>query len=387
MKLLFVKVTGLPLFKGEMEMTFFARQRVDDADKDVLLPMNPGSRYYLNSTNAIVGINASGKTSVLKVVLLVLDIINNKPINHCETKDILGDGTNTFIKAIFLSDIGELCQLETHISATYKSGTRSYEITQESLRVKPLSSVKTKKMLADFTGIAPVAVRDQSEVFLPDDVSIVIAYNKNNGQQTYTASLLSMTDMNVLPISDEIPEAVIQFLDPTVEKLFFEREGLTVTIHLKFRNRKEIVLSDPAELNAYLSSGTIKGIVTFTLAIRTLHFGGYMIVDELEDHFNREIAATLMRLFMDSSVNIKGGVLIFSTHYPELLDEFTRNDSIFITRNDDGICIVNLNDVLSRNDIKKSDVYQSGILEGTVPAYDAYMRLKKNIRLSLEKGE
>ena len=82
MKLLLLKATGLPLFKGEMEMTFFARQRVDDADKDVLLPMNPGSRYYLNSTNAIVGINASGKTSVLKVVLLVLDIINNKPINN-----------------------------------------------------------------------------------------------------------------------------------------------------------------------------------------------------------------------------------------------------------------------------------------------------------------
>ena len=36
-----------------------------------------------------------------------------------------------------------------------------------------------------------------------------------------------------------------------------------------------------------------------------------------------------------------------------------------------GIEVDNLNDILSRNDLKKSDAYQSGIWEGTVPAYDA----------------
>ena len=30
-------------------------------------------------------------------------------------------------------------------------------------------------------------------------------------------------------------------------------------------------------------------------------------------------------------------------------------------------------------DIKKSDAYQSGFLEETTPAYEAYMRLKKNL--------
>ena len=36
-------------------------------------------------------------------------------------------------------------------------------------------------------------------------------------------------------------------------------------------------------------------------------------------------------------------------------------------------------DILKRNDIKKSDAYQSGFLEGTVPTYEAYMKLKKGI--------
>jgi len=246
--------------------------------------------------------------------------------------------------------------------------------------------VVTKNKLTDFTGIAPYAVRSGNEEFLPEDTSIVIAYNKKNRQRAEVCSLMDMTDKNILPMSEDIPEEVIRFLDPTIERLAFDRKGEKVSIHLKFFGEEELLLSDAGELNRFLSSGTIKGIVTFTMAIRTLRSGGYLIVDELENHFNKEITATLMRFFMDANLNRFGGSLVFSTHYPEILDEFDRNDCIYITRNRDGITAENLTDILKRNDIKKSDAYQSGFLEGTVPAYEAYMRLKKNIRSRLEEG-
>ena len=41
--------------------------------------------------------------------------------------------------------------------------------------------------------------------------------------------------------------------------------------------------------------------------------------------------------------------------------------------------------ILKRNDIKKSEAYESGFLEGTVPMYDAYMNLKKSIIRSLKE--
>ena len=110
-----------------------------------------------------------------------------------------------------------------------------------------------------------------------------------------------------------------------------------------------------------------------------LQSGGYIVVDEIENHFNKEIATTLMRFFMDTKLNKNGGVLIFSTHYSELLDEYDRNDSIYITRNRNGITSENLCNILERNDIKKSDAYQSGFLEGTTPMYEAYMQLRKSI--------
>ena len=52
------------------------------------------AKFCLNWTfcinpNAFIGINAAGKTSVLKVILLALNLLNNQPINHIETKEIL----------------------------------------------------------------------------------------------------------------------------------------------------------------------------------------------------------------------------------------------------------------------------------------------------------
>ena len=136
-------------------------------------------------------------------------------------------------------------------------------------------------------------------------------------------------------------------------------------------------MTKPLELNRYLSSGTIKGINIYIYAMRSFRTGGYVIVDELENHFNHEIISTLIGFYRDNKINPKGAVLIFSTHYAELLDEFDRNDNIYIVRNTDGINSKNLSYILDRNDLKKSEVYQSDYLEGTSPKYESYMKLKK----------
>ena len=386
MKLLSISIKGLPLFKEELNICFYAQQRVSEEHRDQLHLMRPDSSFYLNNIEALIGINASGKTSVLKATLFVLNLLNNEPINHIETRDILGLSERVVVNCFFYSDSDELCRLETMISSKQdRNHDVRYTITEERLWSKPASSATTKKALLDFDGIEPTAVRTNDEAFLPSDTSIVIAYNKRNHQHIDIADLLSLTDINVLPVSDGIPSDVVAFLDPTIEKLSFVNDDGKVDVHLKFFNKAEMVLPDPAELNRYFSSGTIKGIVAFTLTMRILKSGGYLVIDELENHFNKEIVATLIRFFMDPELNRNGGTLIFTTHYPEILDEFERYEYIYITRNRDGITVVNLRDILKRNDIKKSEAYQSGFLEGTVPAYEAYMNLKTSIRSALGK--
>lgn len=379
MKLLKVTAEGLPLFKEKLTLTFYAQQRVSEDDKTVLYPLF--SNLYLNPSIGFIGINASGKTSALKVILLALNLLNNEPLNHIETKDILANSQKVTLNCYFYSPVNdEVCRLETVITSIkdHAEGNR-YCITQERLWVKKAATVITRKAITDFDDREPILVRNAGEEFLSDDVSIMIARNKKSLEHIKAFSLLRFTNMNVLPFSDDIPAEVITFLDPTIDFLHFDKKDKKTLIHLKFKGKDQVTLNSPEDLNHYLSSGTIKGMIIFTLAQEALQSGGYLVVDEIENHFNKEIVTTLIRFFMDNRLNKHGGILIFSTHYPELLDEFDRNDSIFITRNRDGITAENLCNILKRNDIKKSDAYQSGFLEGTTPMYEAYLQLKKSM--------
>lgn len=383
MKILRITVNGLPLFKQELDLLFYTQQRVSEDDKEKLYKIEPN--YYLHTACAFIGINASGKTSVLKVINLALNILRNEPINHVESRNILGGCENASFKICFFDNKRKICCLETVVkSKKAKAGGYVYSIVEEKLWEKPVSSVKSKKYLTDFSGLRPIAARNTDEAYLPDDVSFIIAHNKKTNDRIDVFSPLSYTNINVLPFTDDIPLEVITFLDPTIEKLCFEKIEDKALIHLKFKGEEELILNNAVELEQYLSSGTIKGIITFSMVKEVLTSGGYLLIDELENHFNKEIVVTLMRFFMDSSLNKSGSTLIFTTHYSELLDEYDRNDAIYIVRNRNGITAENLSYILKRNDIKKSDAYQSGFLEGTTPAYEAYMRLKKNLAASLK---
>lgn len=383
MKILRITVNGLPLFKQELDLLFYTQQRVSEDDKEKLYKIEPN--YYLHTACAFIGINASGKTSVLKVINLALNILRNEPINHVESRNILGGCENASFKICFFDNKRNICCLETVVkSKKAKAGGYVYSIVEEKLWEKPVSSVKSKKYLTDFSGLRPIATRNTDEAYLPDDVSFIIAHNKKTNDRIDVFSLLSYTNINVLPFTDDIPLEVITFLDPTIEKLCFEKIEDKALIHLKFKGEEELILNNAVELEQYLSSGTIKGIITFSIVKEVLASGGYILVDELENHFNKEIVVTLIRFFMDSSLNKNGSTLIFTTHYSELLDEYDRNDAIYIVRNRNGITAENLSYILKRNDIKKSDAYQSGFLEGTTPAYEAYLRLKKNLAASLK---
>ena len=383
MKMLRITASELPLFKQELDLVFYAQQRVREEDKERLFDL--GQNMYLHMTNAFIGINASGKTSVLKVIQLALSILKNEPINHVDAKTILGGAEKAVLNIYFLDKENKVCRLETEIASTKgKSGEYTYHILDERLWEKSLRGVKSKKYLTDFQGMDPVSRRSTDELFLSDDVSFIIAHNKQLNDNLELCSLLSYTNVNILPFTEDIPVDVIAFLDPTIELLRFERDETKQLIHLKFHGEDEITLNNAQDLEKYLSSGTIKGIVTFSMVKEILQSGGYLLVDEIENHFNKEIVMTLVRFFMDAYLNKNGGVLIFTTHYPEILEEYDRNDAINIVRNRNGITVENLSNLLKRNDIRKSDAYQSGFLEGTTPAYEAYIRLKKSLSASVD---
>lgn len=373
MKLLKIQASGLEIFKDPVEISFFAQQRVADDEKEQLYPLF--SNIYMNTAIGLIGINASGKTSALKLVFLALRILGSKPINSAESKGILGTAKKAVITNYLFDENSRIIKLETEIGSEESFDGVHYYIRKESLWEKKTNTVKTKKSLFDFDGISPTIVRDPDERFLSRDVSIIISLNRDsNAVPVY--NFLSFTDMNYIPAYFPAPEYVLNYLDPTIESITVSGKGEKSQVKLKFKGKPIITLPDTISLNQYISSGTVKGMILFVLALKAIKEGGYLLIDEIENHFNREIVATLLRLFMDHTINKNGGVIIYSTHYPELLDIYDRNDSIYITKNVDGITLENMSKLLDRNDIKKSDAYQSSLLGGTAPSYDAYIKLR-----------
>lgn len=390
MKLLRIVVEGLPLFQEKLDICFYAQQRVSEDQRDFLYPLF--STVFLNTTNVFAGINASGKTSTLKVIIFVLNLLSGSPINGISVRSILGQANNVTFRIYSYSEkTEEICKLETTISFTNRDskGQPVYKILFEKLWSKKVLSQTTRSNLLDFDDGKLIWDRNAPDnvdllSFLPDDSSIIIAKNKKDDDAPDFTELLSLTDSNGLLALDLIPhlveilpKEVITYLDPSIEYLKLEQDKQN-SIHLKFRGKDELVLIEPTHLIKYLSSGTLKGIWVFAFALKTFWKGGYLIVDELENHFNKEIICTIIRFFKNHKFNKNGGTLIYSTHYPELLDENDRNDNIYITNNYDGITVTNLSSILKRNDMKKSDVYQSGTQTGTAPSYKSYIALKKS---------
>lgn len=380
MKILRIEAVGLPLFKEKLDITFYAQQRVNEENKSILYSVSETPPLYLNTANAFIGINASGKTSILKAFELAASLLRGESLNHIASRNLIGGSEHAIFRTCFLSNDNHIFCLETAITSRLsRLGEYIYTIADEKIWKKNLNSVKSKKYLTDFSDMQPVAIRQKDERYLPDDVSFIIGHNKETGDSLDLLSLMTYTNMNILPFSEDIPLDAVRYLDSTIENLYFEKDGEKLLIHLKFWNTEEIIINNAAKLEQYLSSGTIKGIMTFSMLKDVLCSGGYLLIDEIENHFNKEIVMTILRFFLDSSLNKKGGILVFTTHYPEILDEYERNDSIYIVRNRNGITAKNLSQILHRNDIRKSDAYQSGFLEGTTPQYEAYIKLKESV--------
>lgn len=379
MKLLKLTLEGLPHFNGIFDIDFIARQRIDEDDKEQLY--NVFSKIYINQVIAFIGINASGKTTILKVLSFVMKMLRNESINNSQSKEILSDLENNQKVTItsYFYDDGFVNKLRTVITKEINivDNSEKFIILDESLWSKKISRIKTKKSLFEFKSSDLKQKRNQDEQYLMNDISIIVAINKKNNKSFFVKDMLEWTDHNMINILGQFPKELLIFLDPSIEYLQCHMENKKFDIRLKFYGKKEVLINSPHMLANYLSSGTIKGLGVFMNAWFVFLASGYLIIDEIENHFNREIVATLIRFFMDSKVNKNGATLIFSTHYSELLDEFDRNDSIYIVRNRNGITAKNLSTILSRNDIKKSEAYDSNYLGGTVPVYEAYMALKK----------
>lgn len=390
MKLLKLALGGFDLFEdGRLDVDFFASDRVADGRgvAEVEAPI------YTNNVLAFAGINATGKTTALKLMLGALNILAGRSLSQ-EFLEMAFSFAGDIIEleALFWHE-GEYYCLSSLISCVEDGaslGEDRWRFTDETLWVA--SSVPTKKTLAsfdEFKHVARIAQRrrdlaEPSLDFLSDDMSMVTALTR--GSRQYLAPSL-YSDRQWLRMSEAaIDGSVLKVFDDSIEECYFdEREG---DYRLSFKNGTSITVDGKGEfLGSFLSDGTVKGANLVRQAIFALRTGGYLLVDEIENHLNKQLVGLIIDLFESNELNPHGAVLLFSTHYPEILDFIKRKDNVYFFSRDDRyrVRVTLYADKVKRIENKKSEVFLSNYLRGTAPKYAVVRDLKTMIQRLMEE--
>lgn len=368
MQILRIKANHYKNCSNGLHIDFVPTARKTEEDKTYELNQINDSLFVF-STTAIVGKNASGKTSLLKLIENVYRILGS-----FQLEDELMSISGTQLEITFYHE-NRLFRYETELVRQNNLG-KNLSFTQERIFVSDYfksksklifspeiyTELKLKRELPDNISILFYILKERKNyAYYYDDLKdqddmLHAAYDfyKNHGiNKKYWKHILHLFDDNIMDLEEINSELFrLTYLDRSMD--FSAKELLTM-----------------------LSSGTIKGIALYTAAIQALQEGSGFIIDEIENHFHKTLVENLISMFKDKAVNKKGAVLIFSTHYCELLDLFGRNDNIWISKSEKQIILTNMyRDYSVRNDLLKSRKFYDDNF-GTAVSYEMLMNLKR----------
>ncbi|KXT77944.1 hypothetical protein STRDD11_02504 [Streptococcus sp. DD11] len=237
MKILKIKIQGLTGFEdSKFEFDLFAGKNVNSYEKEnnsVSYVIN--NLYKLNSI-ALLGINASGKTTSLKLVLAMLNIfIKNKSL----TEEGISEIGNYFEKKIicenYIFNQDYIYKIESTIS---KDKSNALYFEDEFLYRKKVKRTDSKDKI--FTNFEQTISRKDIDItYLKKTNSIFSGILNNEEDQLVENSvvdLTTITDVNKIQyFANDMDISYVNFLDDSIESLIFEEETKNLRLNLRIR--------------------------------------------------------------------------------------------------------------------------------------------------------
>ena len=391
------EIDGLTLFKDKKVMfDLVAEKNVTEDDVLNGNVMRIDDLIDKLNTIALVGSNATGKTTQLRLIKMVISVfLALDSLNEFE--NLADQFEDTFRFTNYFYNAKTLYKVESAVKKTTDGDFAFIEETIYSKKVYP-SHKKSELFNFDLTKrgqqelLRRSSLPDEITAFLRDDDTIfstIVRKIMNNKVQDIVIDEIDMTNKNKLTTKEKIPVDYIKYFDPSIESIRILSKDVPsekMNVEVTFKN-DSIIQVPLIELSNYLSSGTIKGINLFIDIEKTLKNGGYLIIDEIENHLHKSIIMNIIQLFANS-LNKNGGTLIFSTHYSEIIDMVPRTDMIYVaTKEENLIQFKKMSQGLGdedRNDKKKSEVLLSGKLSNT-PTYKDLKRVRAKLRSAVSE--
>lgn len=381
--------------------------------KDKLHPNNIlqfGNFSALN-TISITGANASGKSNLLKAVLVAFNMIRNSnmlqpidklpymPFKFDKESDkmptsfefvFVGEDSNKYIYGFsYLSDriVDEYLYVYSSRRPTMifdRTNTTEYEFTTTQKKaLNSLTAITSDNKLFLCTSSAwnnPVS-GEVTKWFL-EKINIISDLNalnnialeiykidsENNSKENlnFASKLLQSADINISRIDVEFRETPtemmpkIMFNDVAIQPAkSFQFEAVTTHTVINDNSEEQYQMNLGEE-----SSGTQQLFFLAPLIKKILDRGEVLFVDEIEKGLHPFIVNALIDVFRDESLNPKRAQLIFTTHNTSLLDlDIFRRDQVYFAEKDSDTAVSTLYS-LSEFSVRNTEDIQKGYLLG-----------------------
>ena len=399
MRLIKYSVDGLEIFPHGMTVDLYASDRVMANADDVHRETGIGAAIARQSVIATVGLNATGKTTFLRVTGLVINLVNGNPLRSdtwttAPLISLIGK-SGLRIRAIF-ENAGTWYLLQStihprHTTTTTGEGS-SFSTWRFAIDDERLWTHKThrlsKKELTDFATFTARCLTPENPRKRSDSTHETLAAL---GPEKSITATLAMEQAPLLSLQEApgqqapFPTAgaqVTRVFDPDIQQLTLDDNG---AVHLRFARDTRDRTLDPTSAAMLLSAGTVRGTRIINTAVEALRSGGYLLIDELENSLNKKLVETVIGLFTSHATNPHGAMLIFTTHYPELLDSIDRTDNIyFMRRLANGIHATKVADIEDRIDLSHADMFLSGRYGGTAPIAKDVQALRRYVHTQVQ---
>ncbi len=388
LNLLKIRVTGFKLLKDNFEIDLTTKARVYESDKaKEIQEVDKG--LYLFRTNAFVGGNSSGKSTVLSLILKTLVFLQTGRWKYLQREF---KKSKILLNIIFYLD-GYIYDYQTSFSKIDVNNLlsdNSYapinEISLKKLRYSKSKGIKCLDYILkdgdDLDYILKSSLDDTSAIKTITCNNVIVDDFSNNNISNLNETILRKTFFNSLNSCDkELVSSIIQLLDDSIEYIYYENSDY---VRFKRANESE-ELMPTINLAAILSSGTFRGVELYIRCINALKNGATIIIDEIENCFQKNLVYNLLFLFNDEKINSKNAKLLFSTHYVEILDYLNRRDGIFITHKENGIIdIKNLyKDYSLRTELSKSKQFDNNVFN-TAINYKQLLKVRRSLLNELQ---
>lgn len=319
------------------------------------------------ATIAIIGANASGKTSALRALAFVPEFVrrsfgNYRPDDHIMVDPFHTDKCRKKISRIaieFASQdeefLGLVFKYELHVQ---QSEDKNYVALERFSEAKIGEKYREVFLLERPTGDA-VKIRASKEFNLRkgdprrsvrQNVSLVSSLIQFGHEPSERIErLFSSSFISNLALTK------FKYPEETVNKLFYENDGLLEELNKAIRvvdvGIERVAMQkadgvpypvfyhkglDGVQTLPFESEGTKSFYLFFPVLVYALNSGAVATIDELDSDLHPSLLNEILRWFRDPFFNVRKGQLIFSANSPSILHEAEKEEIWIVEKGPDG---------------------------------------------------